>query len=333
MANIGLIISNSAQQESLRELVEACGYHVSKEHFLESLRDDISPLNDPSADAWIIDISADEPLYESGELALFDSWLGSTEQPIIFSSGSNDKLFDEYDQPAAWVRQLTTKIYRVAGEITKHKASCVPPHSVWVLAASTGGPDAVVRFLKGLPANLGIAFIYAQHIDQFQQKTLLDAINRETEYSAQIPVHGDVLGANSVVIVPVNYTIEFLASGSMVIDKSRVWRGDYKPSIDQVVANVANEFGENSGLIMFTGMGDDGALSSRLMSLQGGTIWIQTPEDCQSPSMPSCCEEAGCASFSGNPEELSENFAKITNHQQWLATLSDQPFADRNSLQ
>ncbi|RYZ78779.1 MAG: chemotaxis protein CheB, partial [Moraxellaceae bacterium] len=173
-----------------------------------------------------------------------------------------------------------------------------------------GGPAAVKEFIQQLPANLNVAFVYVQHIDTGQAETLIKMMSNAGHYPARIAKNGTVLINNTLTLVTAERSISIHENGTLVVNKSR-WNGFYSPSINQVAANIARVYRQHSGIIVFTGMGDDGAASCRLIKQQGGKVWVQTPEQCTISSMPDAALKTKSVSFTGNPIELAAALTKL----------------------
>lgn len=245
------------------------------------------------ADAWVVVLDGE------GENPAAEDWLKSLDVPVIFDDG-------QFVQDANWHRRVSSKLRQIPGMV--NVASRVEePDEVWVLAASTGGPAAVKLFLSELPLGLNIAFIYAQHIDQGFDVNLAQAISKGTKFSAILAVNGAVIANNQVLIIRPDEQAEVQANGSLVVNP-KPWSGSYKPAINQIVANVASIYGAKSGVIVFTGMGDDGKAAVRLMRQQGGTVWAQSAISCTVSSMPDEVRGTGVVSFEGDPKALAAEF-------------------------
>ncbi len=206
---------------------------------------------------------------------------------------------------SAWARQLKTKLLCLEGHISLAEAETACASNIWVLAASAGGPDAVKRFLDAMQPDLDVGFIYVQHIDQTQNRVLNATIARDSHYNSFVPNHGDVICCNSIAIVPTDHKIELQPNGSLIFYEDEPWRGVYRPSVDQIVANVASVYRHNAGVIFFSGMGDDCASACRLMSLRGGQVWVQSVADCVVASMPQEVINTQYASKIDTPENLA----------------------------
>ena len=83
------------------------------------------------------------------------------------------------------------------------------------------------------------------------------------------------------------------------------WEGPYAPCIDQVMSNLAQGFGHCDGAILFSGMGNDGAIAAPRLAAQGAAIWAQSADSCAVSSQPDSVRETGCVGYSGTPEQLA----------------------------
>ncbi len=305
MLHIGILADSSLQQHLIRRVVEEFGYRVAVSRLLPNVakrRQDAVVTADPfrgdeGVDAWIVDLNLTGPLAMQ-----LGSWLDMIHTPVIFGDGV--AASPSSDRYIAWSRRLREKLQQLAGTINLERQMVQKARRIWVLAASTGGPKAINSFLCALPAEIGVGFLYVQHIDAEFDRTLAKVVVKGSHYKATVARHGDVIGNNSVVVVATGERIEIQKNSTLSLSH-KPWPGPYQPSIDQVVANVARTFGCNSGVIIFTGMGNDGAASARLMHQQGAQVWAQTPESCTSPSMPEMASATGCVSYTGTPQELA----------------------------
>ncbi len=179
-----------------------------------------------------------------------------------------------------------------------------PAREVWVLGASLGGPAAVKAFLDALPAGLPIAFVYAQHIDASFSDVLGRVLTRHAHYQLTQASEGEPLRCGQVLQVPIEQEL-WLDGDGLVRLGDNGWSGPYAPSIDQVMLNVARCYGGDCHAIVFSGMGNDGALAAPVLSGEGSQIWIQTPDSCASSAMPESVSATGCSRFQGEPRELA----------------------------
>lgn len=319
--SIGILVDSPLKQQYLSGIVLQAGHSVGCAYVVtpaeepndaatEFAAPELPALADCVVDAWIVDVKApDEPDHHgphSALRALLDELLEQSQVPVIVNDACElPQSSAEYQH---WVRRVLQRLERLSGDINLQSGSRA--REVWVLGASTGGPAAVKDFLQALPANLNIAFLYVQHIDSGQAQTLVKMMSKAGHYPVSIAKRGLVLMANSITLISADCRVNIHDNGTLLVTKAP-WGGYYSPSIDQVAANVARVYRQHSGMIIFSGMGDDGALSSRLIKQQGGRVWVQTPAQSTIASMPEAAIATGTVSFIGTPPELAHALSKL----------------------
>lgn len=177
--------------------------------------------------------------------------------------------------------------------------------TVWVLGASLGGPDATKRFLSNIPSGLPIAFVLAQHLGHGFIPLFASQLNAVSHLTVKEGLHEDILHHGEVVLVPVNKRMLIDMNGKIkLIDEP--WQGHYNPSINEVIDTVSNVFKQQSGVIIFSGMGSDGCSACQaFFEKYDGVIWAQDTDSCVISSMPDSVRQANICSFSGTPEALA----------------------------
>ncbi len=181
--------------------------------------------------------------------------------------------------------------------------------SVWVLAASAGGPEAVVRFIQNVPADISdVAFIYVQHMDEKMAEPLRKSLARNTPWQVIYCDQPRTLYEKSIYMVSPTSQVALSEVGALS-PTQQAWDGPCRPSVDQVVVKVWRKFGRDSGVIVFSGMGNDGAKTCRMIKNAGGQVWVQSSDSCAVDSMPNEVVKTECVSFIGSPEQLAGHFA------------------------
>ena len=296
---IGVIVDDPAQASALRGVISAAGLQTKVALDLARVTDKIATED---IDAWVLNLDVGKLEAESPEVLGY--LLDNIHVPVILCEGDipgqANPLFPN------WRRRLVEKLNSLNATINRSQRGSPPlPRSVWVLAGSVGGPDAVKKFLDALPPDLGIAFIYANHIERDFQGVLTQVMGRKSHYEAYAPQHGDLLRENSIAVISPEHVTSVMADGSFNV-RDTPWSGQYKPNLDQVVATAAVHFGHTGGVIIFSGMCDDGAAASRLVRRRGGQVWTQDRDSCVSWAMPDAAEMAvGKVDFCGDPVALA----------------------------
>ena len=199
---------------------------------------------------------------------------------------------------------------------TKQQTKDISPSQiadeVWVLAASLGGPAAVKEFIDQLPANLGIGFLYAQHVDAHFSAVLTDVLGRHSKLDLVPMQSGRPICRNEIQVVPVDHEVTF--EGRVPNFAEGEWPGPYGPSIDQLLINLFRVYGPRCHVIVFSGMGNDGALGVPQMRQAGCEVWTQSPDTCGHYSMPQSVIDLDCSLVTDSPENLAH--ALVAKYQQ-----------------
>lgn len=304
---VGLLAETDKQLQTLTQLAQENQLQVAQSLRVSALESSAPVVAAAIADAWLILVDLG-----SGKHALAESWIQQLPQLLIIDSGEQtDPQSKEYP---AWRRRMADKLQRLHGDRNLRGQTEDPARMVWALAASTGGPEAIRHFLRALPGNLNVSFIYLQHMNAGYEQSLASIVNRHGQYPAYTFLHGSVIRNNATAIVANEKCINFLSNGTVLLTTEK-WPGSYSPSIDQVFANLARSFGQRCGVIVFSGMGADGAAGARLVKQQGGQVWVQTPSSCTVASMPEAVLEAGVVSRMATPAGLAMQLSQYMQQQ------------------
>jgi two-component system chemotaxis response regulator CheB/chemosensory pili system protein ChpB (putative protein-glutamate methylesterase) len=175
---------------------------------------------------------------------------------------------------------------------------------VVVLGASIGGPEAVRDFLGRLPRNFPALFVLAQHMGDEFLELMSAQLAKAVQLTVRTPTHGERVGHGEVVIVPTRQRMQIDSEGVITLS-ALIERTAYSPSIDQVLRDVADEFGTRAGAIVFSGMAQDAIEGSKYMQAHGGAVWVQDPDTCTISTMVESVRQTGAVGFVGSPEKLA----------------------------
>lgn len=179
---------------------------------------------------------------------------------------------------------------------------------VWVLAASTGGIEAVSGFLKLVPKTENVALVYVQHLNPQQHVQLLRIVERHSQWSAKGIDYGAPLKAGWVTVPSAEERFDIGDDGLLGIVSGDGWKPPYSPNIDEIAVNIARGYGDAAGIILFSGMGTDGCLGALEIARHGGKVWVQDPGTCSAVSMPQSVMARLPQSFVGSPQDLANKF-------------------------
>lgn len=292
---IGIVAGTDLNRHVLKKLLLDSGYGarcVDPQALSQCLQED---TNQP--DAWLLDSSDPDVDQLVAQIVQYSEtpFLVNDECPPV----QPDALKD-------WRRRVLDKLEELVASVSATDyADIEKPQAIWVLAASTGGPEAVSAFLAALRPGLPIAMVYAQHIEQGFDQILKNALGKHRHYPSKLCRGEQYLCKGGLLVVPADRQLRFLPF-HRVLETRNAWEGRYQPAIDQVVGELARLYQERCGIIVFSGLCDDGALGSRVIQANGGEVWVQTPSSCVSPDMPNAALATGLVSMQGTPTQLAQ---------------------------
>ncbi len=301
---IGIIAGGDLNRHVLKNLLLESGYsgRCVEPHTLRDCLQDAA--NKPAA--WLLDSSnadVDQLVAQIVQFSADTPFLVNDESPPVQGAALVD-----------WRRRMLAKLDELAASATTvPQLEADVPAAVWVLAASTGGPEAVSEFLAELRPGLPIAMVYAQHIDSGFDRVLKNALERHEHYPSVLCRGEQHLDKGKLLVVPADRQLRFLPF-QRVIESRLEWEGQYQPAIDQVAGDIARLYAHRCGLIVFSGLCDDGALGCRVMQTRGGEVWAQTPASCVSPDMPNAALATGAVRVTGTPAELARAMNNRYSH-------------------
>jgi two-component system response regulator WspF len=191
--------------------------------------------------------------------------------------------------------RLVLKLRRLAPRGRRRRLTVSgPAEPLLVLAASTGGPDALSRLLTDLPPRLSARVLVVQHIgDEFVDDLaawLSSSAGRVVEPAGD----GALLGPDRILLVRTAAQPSVDAHGR--IRYGRSLPGAPQPSIDALFTGLAGMTSLRGVAALLTGMGSDGA--EGLLTLRAAG-WVTFAQDARSSTvfgMPRAAAARGAAS-------------------------------------
>ena len=289
--NILIVEDQAAQRLLLRKMLTGEGYKI---HVAVNGEEAIKALQNFEIDIIITDWL----MPEMDGLKLTELIrLRFDKQPIIIvltavssRDAKNKALFagaDEYvSKPVE-----KEKLLQVIDNTLKKKQSAIPPPKKWKvirksnmdfycvgIAASTGGPQTLLKFFEELGSVSNAAFLVVQHGPAWMLESFVDSLQKVTK----MPV---VLGEENLDVVP---GVVYVAPGKkhMVIEEEPVAIhlldtdpvNFVKPSADPLFKSIAYIFGNRSIGLVFSGMGSDASFGAGYIKASDGKVFVQDPK-------------------------------------------------------
>jgi len=175
--------------------------------------------------------------------------------------------------------------------------SVAPTKRIVVIGASTGGPNAVARLLKGISADFPVPIAVVLHLPTGYTGAYAERLDRECGLAVREAADGVVLGAGTAVIARAGQHLKLQEHGGRLVATTDLHPVDtpHRPSVDVLFTSAAAAVGGAALGVVLTGMGDDGLAGSRAIRAAGGHVLTQTESSCVVYGMPRSVWEAGLA--------------------------------------
>ncbi|QQE12663.1 chemotaxis protein CheB [Planctomycetota bacterium] len=184
------------------------------------------------------------------------------------------------------------------------------------MGISTGGPKILREILAGLPADLSVPIIIAQHIPPTFSKTLassLDLISPLTVVEAEdgMPIYpGTVYLGKGRKHIRVRRSSRFGQFEIEVNDKPEGLY--YYPSADELLRSCVDLYNNKVLGIVMTGIGKDGTLGAEAIKARGGTVIAQDADSCAVYGMPRSVIEKDLQDAILTPLQITQTLLQLS---------------------
>lgn len=162
------------------------------------------------------------------------------------------------------------------------------------IAASTGGPNAVVELLRLLPPGVMPPLLIVQHIARGFAEGFARWITEASGHPASVAVDHAQAARGEVYIAADDRYLGLDASLRLVVsDAPQV--GLFRPSGNYLFESLARALGQRARGVVLTGMGDDGADGAVALRRSGGRVAVQDEATSVVYGMPRAALERGGA--------------------------------------
>lgn len=178
------------------------------------------------------------------------------------------------------------------------------------IGASAGGLEALRLLVPKLPIDERVVYILAQHLDPKHSSMLVPILSRETQLQVNELQHDQALQAGQLYIIPPGMDA-FYTRQRIHLEKA-TGIGP-KPSVDRLLASLAENHGERSIGIILSGTGMDGAHGIRAIKAEGGITIAQLESTARFDSMPHAAINTGHVDLVLPPEEIAQQIHDLLN--------------------
>ncbi|MBI1336914.1 MAG: hypothetical protein GC164_08130 [Phycisphaera sp.] len=186
---------------------------------------------------------------------------------------------------------------------------------VVAIASSTGGPGLVEQIMAGLPADLPVPVLIAQHLPPtftplFAQRLATVSPLAVVHAEDRMPIHPGVayvgVGHQHMRVIAPTRTQRLIE----ISPEPTALR--YRPSADELFRSCATVYGRAVLAVVMTGIGQDGLAGASAVHAVGGVVVTQSAKTCVVYGMPKACDEAGISSASLDPDAIRRTILQLS---------------------
>lgn len=163
---------------------------------------------------------------------------------------------------------------------------------VVVLAASTGGPATLMKFVPTFPQNFTGAVLLVQHMPGSFTSQFAQQLSEVSAIKVKEAEPGEILRSGQLYVCPGSHHLRVSPTGRITLDDGPRISG-YRPCADVAMETVAAYAGVMSIGVVLTGMGNDGTRGSAVIKNAGGHVIAQDEATCIIFGMPAEAIKAG----------------------------------------
>jgi two-component system chemotaxis response regulator CheB len=166
------------------------------------------------------------------------------------------------------------------------------PPQVIAIAASTGGPTALLRVLSDLPSSLPVPILIVQHMAPGFVAGLATWLDDGCDLKVKVAAQAEPLENGVVYVAPDDHHLGVLDRRTLQVSGAPPC-GGFRPSGTYLFESVARVYGSSAVGVILTGMGDDGVTGLGALRRAGGRIIAQDEASSVVFGMPAAAIAAG----------------------------------------
>lgn len=186
--------------------------------------------------------------------------------------------------------------------------------SVCVVGVSTGGPEALSKFIPMLPKDFTLPVLLVQHMPPLFTKSLAESLGRKSNLVVTEAEEDELISPGKVYIAPGGkHMVVRTRDGKRVIGlNDEPPENSCRPSVDVLFRSVATQFeNQNVLAVILTGMGNDGCSGVRTLKRKSCYCITQSQDSCIVYGMPRAVDEAGLSDLSLPIEKIAPEIVTL----------------------
>lgn len=241
----------------------------------------------------VVSASIDRSAMGTSMDALRAGALSVVEKPVGFGDGAYAKVANEIRTQLLIMSEVAVvrRRMRDAAPAPAGMRRAKPPRML-VVAASTGGPQALARMFAGMPADPGLPILLVQHMGAGFMTGFAGWLNSVVPQTVVIGRQGEQPQPGMIHVAPGDTHMGVGPGGRIVLSNDAPISGQ-RPAATRLIESAASALDGAAMAIVLTGMGEDGAVGVRALLEAGGSAVAEHETSAVVYGMPAAAARAG----------------------------------------
>lgn len=184
------------------------------------------------------------------------------------------------------------------------------PVRLVAVAASTGGPAALLRILSSLPGDFAVPILVVQHIATGFVAGLAEWLSASCNLRVKVAEPGEPLLKRTVFLAPDDRHLGVSPDARVMVTDAPAVNG-FRPSGTYLFASAAQGYGATVAAVILTGMGRDGVEGLKAVKAAGGRVLAQDEPSSVVYGMPGEAVAAGVVDAVLAVDEIARHLAEL----------------------
>jgi two-component system, chemotaxis family, protein-glutamate methylesterase/glutaminase len=215
---------------------------------------------------------------------------------------------------------LVDRVERL-GRAAVHDTAIVPftlrpepqtPIGLLGIGASTGGLTALAEFFGALPRSFTAPIVVTQHLPPSFMPYFADQLAAMAGRFTHVAEEGRIIEPGEILVAPGTRHLRVVRRGTTYVaalsDEPTPTR--CYPSVDPMLASMADAAGAEAAAVVLTGMGRDGSQGAACLVDAGGSVLVQDRASSAVWGMPGSVALSGLACAADRPGRLAASLSR-----------------------
>ncbi len=186
------------------------------------------------------------------------------------------------------------------------------PVAVAGIGGSAGGLEAFTEFIKFLPDDTGMAFVFILHLEPRHESKLSEIFATYTKMHVQQVKEKTKVKRNNIYAIPPDKYIS-IENGELHLSERKKSEGVYLP-VDYFFKSLAKHEKNKAIGIVLSGTASDGTEGLRAIKAEGGLTFAQDTKSAKYSGMPQSAIDSGNVDIILPPEQIATELVRIASH-------------------